>query len=140
VHIQQTFPRRYCKYAVTNNPDIVTGIKSNTIPDKRGSTPCGSQDGDEESWVATQGATLATEGKGGAVEENIPSMDDDDVPSIAKRQPSDEKANPVNDDDDDGIPDMADFETDDATMEVDEVINRRMVISTSPVTLVINTR
>jgi hypothetical protein len=31
-------PRRYCKYAVTNKPNNVTGINPNTMPDKRGST------------------------------------------------------------------------------------------------------
>lgn len=31
-------PRRYCKYAVTNKPDRVTGISPNKIPDNRGST------------------------------------------------------------------------------------------------------
>ena len=31
-------PRRYCKYAVTNNPANVTGTNPSTIPDKRGST------------------------------------------------------------------------------------------------------
>ena len=31
-------PRRYCKYAVTNKPAIVTGTKPNTIPESKGST------------------------------------------------------------------------------------------------------
>jgi len=31
-------PRRYCKYAVTNKPAIVTGTNPNTIPDNKGST------------------------------------------------------------------------------------------------------
>lgn len=31
-------PLRYCKYAVTNSPAIVTGTKPNTIPDNNGST------------------------------------------------------------------------------------------------------
>ncbi len=31
-------PRRYCKYAVTNKPVIVTGTNPSTIPDNRGST------------------------------------------------------------------------------------------------------
>ena len=28
-------PRRYCKYAVTNNPAKVMGIKPNTIPNRK---------------------------------------------------------------------------------------------------------
>ena len=28
-------PRRYCKYAVTNNPAKVIGIKPNTIPNRK---------------------------------------------------------------------------------------------------------
>jgi hypothetical protein len=31
-------PRRYCKYAVTNKPAIVTGTNPKTIPDNKGST------------------------------------------------------------------------------------------------------
>jgi hypothetical protein len=31
-------PRRYCKYAVTNKPAIVTGTNPNTIPESKGST------------------------------------------------------------------------------------------------------
>ncbi len=31
-------PRRYCKYAVTNRPAIVTGTNPNTIPESKGST------------------------------------------------------------------------------------------------------
>ena len=31
-------PRRYCKYAVTNRPAIVTGINPKTIPDNKAST------------------------------------------------------------------------------------------------------
>lgn len=31
-------PRRYCKYAVTKRPAIVTGTNPNTIPDNKGST------------------------------------------------------------------------------------------------------
>ena len=31
-------PLRYCKYAATNNPTKVTGIRPNTIPDNNGST------------------------------------------------------------------------------------------------------
>lgn len=31
-------PRRYCKYAVTNKPAIVTGTRPKTIPDNKGST------------------------------------------------------------------------------------------------------
>eukprot|EP00242_Pyramimonas_sp_CCMP2087_P001188 CAMPEP_0198232184 /NCGR_PEP_ID=MMETSP1445-20131203/115594_1 /TAXON_ID=36898 /ORGANISM="Pyramimonas sp., Strain CCMP2087" /LENGTH=292 /DNA_ID=CAMNT_0043912839 /DNA_START=191 /DNA_END=1069 /DNA_ORIENTATION=+ len=95
-------------------------------------------DGDEESWVATQGATLATDGKGGAMEEDIPSMDD--TPSVPKR--SDEEANTGNaNDDDDGIPDMADFETDDATMEVDEAsLPTPYLVATEPEDHIVRTR
>ena len=38
VYIFNTSPRKYCKYAVTNNPVNVTGTNPNTIPDKSGST------------------------------------------------------------------------------------------------------
>ena len=31
-------PRRYCKYAVTKRPAIVTGTNPKTIPDNKGST------------------------------------------------------------------------------------------------------
>jgi hypothetical protein len=31
-------PRRYCRYAVTNRPDSVTGISPKTIPERSGST------------------------------------------------------------------------------------------------------
>jgi len=33
--ISNLSPRRYCKYAVTNNPAKVIGIRPNTIPDNK---------------------------------------------------------------------------------------------------------
>ena len=66
--------------------------------------------------MSTQGLDVAKNSEGAPMEEEIPSMDAN--PSGATSS----GVNPQEDDDD--IPDMADFETDDATMEVDEVTLR----------------